>query len=124
MASVDLKEVWFHDPDDLPNNVRVKAQTLERTARRRTERRVYAGGRMRTVSGPARPGDLRVQAAVVPRDVVEWLSKRLGWRLLVRDPRGLVMFGMVEDLPGSEVLFRDAVDVSFTVLELSGTVEV
>ena len=125
MASVTLDQAWFHDADDFAVSVTADLTSASEQADRVGEVRRYAGGRLRVITGPARPGTLDVALEQCDRDVVDQLRAWVGRRLLYRDPRGRVEFVTflsitVAELPVSD----DVADVAVSLQKLSGTVEV
>ena len=124
MATVNLTEVWLHDEDNHADYVRIKAATISEQATRTSEVRRYAGGRLRTITGPARPGTIQVTFDRVERDELAWLRERTGDHLMFRDPKSRVRFVSYGAIDVEEVPGRDWVQLSVTLREVSGTVEV
>lgn len=126
MASVTLEQAWFHDAEDLSTYVAADLNAASEQAERVGEVRRYANGRLRLITGPARPGVLDVQLEYCSRVVVDQLRAWIGKRLFYRDPRGRTEFGTfmqlsVDEIPG---VGDDVANVSLGFQKLTGTVAV
>lgn len=114
MAAVVLDKVWLHDAVDLSAYVTLKARDLVATPSRSVERRVRAGGRVQAVSTPAVVQSVSWEALQVDRATLAVLEGWLGRHLMMRGPRGRVLWGFYDSLPTSEQLWSDAVWLSMT----------
>ena len=115
MASVTLNELWIHDADDLSDYVRVRVSELSAPQEQAGEVREYAGGRRRIIRRKTRRREVSVELSNVDREVLPRLDDWAGRLLMLRDPRGRVMWGSffsfsVEETRG----LRDRVTVGFT----------
>lgn len=124
MASVTLTEAWLHDAGDHADYVRIKVASISEQASRDSEVRRYAGGRLRTITGPARPGAINVVFDRVERPQLDWLRQRSGEHVMFRDPKGRVEFVSYGQLDIEEVAGRLWARLTMTLRVVSGTVEV
>lgn len=116
MASVALYELWVHAGDDLADYVTSDGFLAESSSTSsRAEIRTYAGGVERLVTRPGTPRTLDVSMPQVARDVIAWLEDHAGQVVMVRDPRGRLVWGMYSRVAVSEEAGPVLPDVSFTL---------
>jgi hypothetical protein len=120
MAQVILDELWIHDAADLSQHLRLILDAEDERAGADVQARTYAGGRVRMVSGPARPRSLRLRLDKVARADVDQLRAWAGRLLLFRDPRGRKIWGFYDAVPITELLV-DLADVDLDVTEVTHT---
>ena len=124
MVTVTLNEVWIHDADDHADDVRLRWADLTVEPSRHAEVRTYAGGRQRIVTGPARPRSGTVTFPLVDRSSLDKLEDWCGRKVMIRDSRGRVLFGMFPSFQISERRTDHRPIVTLSFREVSGTVEV
>lgn len=125
MASVTLDDLYLHDADDLATFIVVELASLSESASRDGQVRQYAGGRLRTVTGPGRPAQYSASFGAVDRSAADQLRTWLGSRLLLRDPVGRVEFVTLFNVAVEEIAGTDGLtNLTATFQRVSGTVEV
>ena len=126
MATVTTEDVWIHDAADLDDYIRLDhAVAISHTPSARATRRRYAGGRTRSVTRVGVVSDLTVQAEFVTLEQEQWLESKAGRRLVLRDMRGRIVWGMIPDPSFAEMgghLTYSTCSLKFT--GLTGTAEV
>lgn len=123
MPSVALTELWVHDSDNLADYVTSDgflSESYRRTAR--GEVRVYAGGRERLTTRAGAPQALNVSLPAVDRTTIAWLEDHKGALVMVRDPRGRLVWGAYFDLDVDEKPGGVLPDVSFSLRSVTHSV--
>lgn len=116
MASVTLTELWVHAGDDLADYVTSDgflAESSRRTSR--SEVLIYAGGRERLHRRPGAPRVLNVSMPAVSRAVIDWLEEHADTLVMLRDPRGRLVWGAYGDVSVDEEPGPVLPPVSFTL---------
>lgn len=126
MASVDLREVWMHEADNLATYVRLETVpgSLIVTPEVQVEARLRAGGRVQMVSSPTRTRHVEFVASI-PYATWRWVDERAGTLLMLRTPTPVpeVLFGFVASAP-STFRFQDVHEVTVAFESVTYSIEV
>lgn len=124
MAKVVLDRHWLHDAENLASHIACWAETPAVKETVDGEVRKYASGRMRTIvrAGQARTVDLTVfdLSDADYQLLRSWLGKVVMWR----DIRGRLIFGSFFSVKPEDYPDGDGWIVSFTLHEVTRSVEV
>lgn len=123
MAEVELDDLWLHTASDLSDYLMLELNgEVEDTSKQAVARR-YANGRVRMIAsaGTFARLDLRLEQVELPD--VATLRSWVGTELLLREPRGRVMFGFYDSIRVEEVAAVGLAQVSLTFQEITGTIE-
>lgn len=118
MASVTLDNVHMHPVDDPDSQITAVLTSERESSNRAGTTRMYAGGRRRSVTRPGLTVDLDIGLQFLARATVntlrDWVENEQ--LLVLREPRGRVLFGNVFGLQITEIAGTDEgfADVTFT----------
>lgn len=119
VASTVFGKLFVHDAADLDTWVRLRLRAFNEVSEKEGEVRAYAGGRRRAVS---RVGDLRtfkIDIGRATRADVDQLREWTGTTVLVRDPRGRLVWGVYWAVEIEEWRSADVADVTLQVKEVT-----
>lgn len=112
-----LTKLWVHNAADYSDLV-VLPQKPGATVGFSAEvsRRARADGSWQTVRGPGTDQTLPIITSMVDRATADWLARMVGRRVMLRDSRGRIVWGVFGDLKLLEARARNAVEsLSFTL---------
>ena len=120
MATLTLTSLYVHDATDLTDYVELGQSSEVVGSSQPVEQRRMAGGRLRAVSRPGVSRTVQLTCRGVTRTAYNDLVARIGSTVLVRDQRGLQLWGVIADVSASEFYARDLLEqVSFSVTEVT-----
>lgn len=94
MASVSLSTVWLTDASTPSSSVQVTATAITDSPAVNGQVRVYANGRLRSITTAGTPRQIGLTIILAAPTVISWLEARIGQTVLVRDPFGLKRYGV------------------------------
>lgn len=120
MATLTLTDLYVHDAADLSDYTTVGQNAEMVDTSQPVEVRRMAGGRFRSVSRPGAQRVVQLTCRGVTRAEYVDLRSRVGVPVLVRDQRGLRLWGVIGSVSASEFIARDLLEqVSFQVAEIT-----
>lgn len=121
---VTLNQIWLHDASNPADFLRF--YTIDRSDKRDRSGsvRVYAGGRRRVVTTPARAQNIGVTLRMVTTAEVDQLEEWAGTVLMYRDHIGRLAFGTFFELDVDDYKDRLHHDVTFDFVTSTFSIEV
>lgn len=123
MASVTLDDLWLHDAANLSSSIAGALTGEDESTSKPGEVRRYANGRLRSITGAGSSVELRLQMDLADRADVDVLRGwvKTGTKLLLREPKGRLLWGVVFALDVTEVAGAsdDFADASFTFRQVT-----
>ena len=118
---VELSAVFLNlaaDPADFRAFYTVTS--LQPSTEVRSNVRVLANGRMRSVKQAGKPRSYSFKVEQISREDVAWLEEHVGELMCIRDDRGRKFFGVYSSVTFDEsTLWNDRADVSISFVEVS-----
>lgn len=121
--AVDLDRIWIHDAVDPTSFVVAYSDRPDDTRDHAGDVRVYANGRLRTITRAVRRQTISITLVDVTTEEVDLLDSWMGALTMYRDPRGRLLFGSYFSLDVTEYKDGSGFSASFTIAEVTHSIE-
>lgn len=127
MATLDLSALWIHRADDFSVMLNIPLAGLTTQKQQTTSVKAMANGTLRAVTTPETRNQYRVILELIDRTQLAALESWTAIPLMIRDPFGRKLFGVMSTVPAQEQPIQNKTlvgRVSFTFDEITMTEEV
>jgi hypothetical protein len=120
-VSLTLNDVWISDGLNPSVAYVIQALSLQDITKVNGTVRTYAGGRQRAVSLQGTGKEVDLTVSLQDAATVTWLQGKLGSLLLLRDPFGLKVYGVMFELPRLQQVFSAYSDYTVKFLMVTNS---
>lgn len=124
MASVTLDRAWLHLASDLATYERFWSEKPGDSRSKAGEVRAYASGRLRTITRVTRRQKLEIPAVDLTAAQIDTLDSWQSETVMYRDESGLLLFAAYFDLAVDPYPFGQGYEASFTLQQVTYSIEV